>query len=356
MPRTPNVAPALSRTRPARACTTAPTTAAVPTTTSEAVVAWCGLWPSRYTRAGTVRMDPPPPSAPRLAPISRPAATASRITGSHHPAGAAAGGHDGQPGARPGVHSPGQVDHLAALTGQHPGGQGGPVAGAAHGDHGALWWQILEPGGKVAERDVPGAGGVPGPPFGGLAHVQQDPALAHQLAGPLRLRLGPAREQVAGPAAHAALAAAVPVTRESPASAALVYSSSMATTACPAAWRRDAAMTARYPERQCTQISPPGTSPIRARRSCSGMCSAPSRRLPAHSSARRTSRTVTGRWWRTAARSAKLATGKDSSGWPPAHSCGVPSAAPARWSMPIRARSRWAAATCDPRTCPAANT
>src|ERR1039457_5963268 len=52
MPRTPNVAPALSRTRPARACTPAPTTAAVPTTTSEAVVAWCGLWPSRYTRAG----------------------------------------------------------------------------------------------------------------------------------------------------------------------------------------------------------------------------------------------------------------------------------------------------------------
>src|ERR1022692_3377471 len=159
MPRTPNVAPALSRTRPARACTTAPTTAAVPTTTSEAVVAWCGLWPSRYTRAGTVRMDPPPPSAPRLAPISSPAATASRITGSHHPAGAAAGGHDGQPGARPGVHSPGQVDHLAALTGQHPGGQGGPVAGAAHGDHGALWWQILEPGGKVAERGRAGRRG-----------------------------------------------------------------------------------------------------------------------------------------------------------------------------------------------------
>src|ERR1022692_2198268 len=59
MPRTPNVAPALSRTRPARACTTAPTTAAVPTTTSEAVVAWCGLWPSRYTRAGTGRRGTP---------------------------------------------------------------------------------------------------------------------------------------------------------------------------------------------------------------------------------------------------------------------------------------------------------
>src|ERR1019366_4023359 len=209
-------------------------------------------------------LPPPPPSAPRRAPISRPAATASRITGSRRPAGAPAGGHDGQPSARPGVHSPGLVDHLAALTGQHPGGQGGPVAGAAHGDHGALWWQILEPGGKVAERDVPGAGGVPGPPFGGLAHVQQDRALAHQLAGLLRAGFGPAREQVAGPAAHSALAAAVPVTRDSPASAAWVYSSSMATTACPAAWRRDAAMTARYPERQCTHVSAGGTSLMRA--------------------------------------------------------------------------------------------
>src|SRR5450759_533083 len=185
MPSTPNMAPVLSRTRPLRAWATAPTMAAAPTTMSEAVVARCGLWPSRYTRAGTVRMDPPPPSAPRLAPISRPATTAIRITGSRHPAGAAAGGHDGQPSARPGVHSPGQVDHLAALMGQHPGGQGGPVAGAAHGDHGALWRQILEPGGKAAERDVPGAGCVPGPPFGGLAHVQQDRALAHQLPGPV---------------------------------------------------------------------------------------------------------------------------------------------------------------------------
>ncbi len=39
--------------------------------------------------------------------------------------------------------------------------------------------------------------------------------------------------------------------------------------------------------------------------------------------------------------------GKDASAWPQAHSCGVPSAAPVRWSMPIRARSRWAAATCS---------
>ena len=157
---------------------------------------------------------------------------------------------------------PGQVDNLAALAGQRPGGQGGPVAGAAHRDHGALEWQVLHPGGKVAERDVPGAGSVPGPPFGALAHVQQDRALAHQLAGLLRAGSGPPPEQAAGPAAHAA--PAVPVTRQSPASAARVYSSSTATTACPAAWRRDAAMTARYPERQCAQISPPGTSPIRA--------------------------------------------------------------------------------------------
>src|ERR1035441_2481760 len=106
-------------------------------------------------------MDPPPPSAPRLAPISRPAATASRITGSRHPAGAAAAGDDGEPGARPGVHSPGQVDHLAALTGQHPGGQGGPVAGAAHGDHGALWGEILEPGGEVGGEGAAGGRGRP---------------------------------------------------------------------------------------------------------------------------------------------------------------------------------------------------
>src|ERR1035438_1773266 len=88
----------------------------------------------------------------------------------------------------------------------------------AHGHHGALWWQVLHPGGKLAERDVPGAGGVPGPPFGGLADVQQDRALAHQLVGLLRAGFGPPPEQAAGPAAHAALAAAVLVTRESPAS------------------------------------------------------------------------------------------------------------------------------------------
>src|SRR5260370_30200595 len=87
MPSTPKIAPALNLTRPARACVTAPANAAVPTTRSEAVVAWCGLWPSRYTRAGTVRMDPPPPSAPRVSPISRPAARAAAAIGSRHLAG-----------------------------------------------------------------------------------------------------------------------------------------------------------------------------------------------------------------------------------------------------------------------------
>src|SRR5450755_1376549 len=144
MPRIPNVAPARSRTRPPRACTSAPTAAAVPTTISDAVVAWCALWPSRYTRAGTVRMDPPPPSAPRLVPISRPATTASKTIGSRHPARAAAGGDDRQPGTCPGVHSPGQAGHLAALAGQHLRGQGGPVAGGADGDDGALRRQVLD--------------------------------------------------------------------------------------------------------------------------------------------------------------------------------------------------------------------
>src|ERR1039457_6102359 len=241
MPRTPNVAPALSRTRPARACTTAPTTAAVPTTTSEAVVAWCGLWPSRYTRAGTVRMDPPPPSAPRLAPISRPATTAIRITGSRHPARAAAAGDDRQPGARPGIHSPGQVDHVTALAGQQRGGPGGAVAGAAHGDHGAPRRQVLHPGGQPAERDVPGAGGVPGAPLGVLPDVQQERALLLQLPGLFRAGFGPLGEQAAEQPAHAAL----PAASARPAAPARVNSSSTATTGCPAAWSRDAAITAR---------------------------------------------------------------------------------------------------------------
>ena len=68
--------------------------------------------------------------------------------------------------------------------------------------------------------------------------------------------------------------------------------------------------------------------------------------LPAHSGARRTSRTVTGRWLRTAVRSAKLATGMDARGRPPAHPRGVPAAPPASLSMPIRSRSGCAATTC----------
>jgi hypothetical protein len=43
MPSAPNTAPVLSRTRPPRACVTAPAMAAVPTTMSDAVVARCGL-------------------------------------------------------------------------------------------------------------------------------------------------------------------------------------------------------------------------------------------------------------------------------------------------------------------------
>ena len=117
---------------------------------------------------------------------------------------------------------------------------------------------------------------------------------------------GPARSA----AGRAGSPGAVPVTSGRPVRAAWARSSSTATTGCPAAWSMDAAMTARYPERQCTQISPGGTSPRRPGRSGSGMCSAPSMWPSAHSSLRRTSRTVTGRWWRTAAKSAKLATGK----------------------------------------------
>jgi len=46
------------------------------------------------------------------------------------------------------------------------------------------------------------------PAIRGLAHVQQDRAPAHQLAGLLRAGFGPPSEQAAAPAAHAALAAA----------------------------------------------------------------------------------------------------------------------------------------------------
>jgi hypothetical protein len=47
MPRTPKIAPALSWTRPARACAIAPVTAAMPTTRSEAVTARRALCPRR---------------------------------------------------------------------------------------------------------------------------------------------------------------------------------------------------------------------------------------------------------------------------------------------------------------------
>ena len=65
-----------------------------------------------------------------------------------------------------------------------------------------------------------------------------------------------------------------------------------------------------------------------------------------HSAVRRTSRTVTARWWRTWARSAKWPARNRPSG-PSVHCCGEPVAAAAGRSMPIRTSSRWASATCS---------
>src|SRR6266536_3807688 len=192
-------------------------------------------------------MEPPPPSAPRLIPISSPAATAIRATWSQHPAGPTSGGDDGQPGPRPGAHPAGKVDHVAALAGQDHRCARGPVAGPAYRYHGALRRQLPGPGGEPAQRDMPGTGRVPGAPLGVLPDVHQDRALVQKLPGLLRAGLGPGREQAAEPA-HAVLAAVCPVTRRRPASAARAYPSSTATTSRPAACSRDAAMTARYPD------------------------------------------------------------------------------------------------------------
>ena len=65
-----------------------------------------------------------------------------------------------------------------------------------------------------------------------------------------------------------------------------------------------------------------------------------------NSDAARVSSTTTSRWWRTSARSAKVATGKEPSS-PSVQVSGLPVAWAAGLSMPIRASSRWASATCS---------
>ena len=58
MPVSPTTTPGAKRTRPARAWPTIPTSAALPTTSSDVVVAAAGSWPATYTRAGTATMEP----------------------------------------------------------------------------------------------------------------------------------------------------------------------------------------------------------------------------------------------------------------------------------------------------------
>jgi hypothetical protein len=55
-----------------------PTRDAAPTMMSEVVVAAWGDSPAAYTRMGTARIEPPPPSAPSEIPIRNPRGETSR--------------------------------------------------------------------------------------------------------------------------------------------------------------------------------------------------------------------------------------------------------------------------------------
>src|SRR5690625_874893 len=58
-----------------------PTRLIPPTMASDPAIATLSGWPSTYTRIGTVRMEPPEPSRPRLAPTAR-APSMATVTGS----------------------------------------------------------------------------------------------------------------------------------------------------------------------------------------------------------------------------------------------------------------------------------
>ena len=53
-----------------RWCSSAESSAALPTSTSEPAIAACGSIPKTYSRMGTARIEPPPPSSPSASPIS----------------------------------------------------------------------------------------------------------------------------------------------------------------------------------------------------------------------------------------------------------------------------------------------
>src|SRR6185312_3976624 len=80
MPAAPNSRPVRQRTRPARAWPTALTAEVAPTTTSEAVIASAVGMPATYVSSGTMRIDPPPPSRPRVSPTTAARATTAAIS------------------------------------------------------------------------------------------------------------------------------------------------------------------------------------------------------------------------------------------------------------------------------------
>ena len=78
---TANHAAELQQTAPRRAWPTAPVAAPAATTARLAVVASWTPSPTAYTRAGTASTAPPPPTMPRIRPMSSPKASAPIIEG-----------------------------------------------------------------------------------------------------------------------------------------------------------------------------------------------------------------------------------------------------------------------------------
>src|SRR5210317_226911 len=78
MPGTPNVSTLRHWTNPARRNCRPPARAMLPTMNSDPAMAVFSSCPSRKTRTGTVRIDPPEPRRPRLRPIAIAPSSASK--------------------------------------------------------------------------------------------------------------------------------------------------------------------------------------------------------------------------------------------------------------------------------------
>ncbi|AUX27913.1 uncharacterized protein SOCEGT47_085130 [Sorangium cellulosum] len=70
-PARPKESPSRHATRPARAWATVATALVAPITRSDVAMALLASSPRTYTRSGTVRMEPPPPSAPSVKPMGK---------------------------------------------------------------------------------------------------------------------------------------------------------------------------------------------------------------------------------------------------------------------------------------------